>query len=175
MDAGDSPMNLSQLLEASEYPGPCREVWVWLSEVCGRRGPHFCWVMHRQYAGGYRWKALSESHMAHQAGEECVYSWIDGGAASPSWSPTALWCWQEMVLGTFCWPCFPHVGTRFPPDWSCNSSSPFSSQCPWTTWPHALICLGHVLAYSFGPRKRNDSALFTLNSDLFRQRVMWSP
>lgn len=30
-----------------------------------------------------------------------VNSSVDGCPAGPLWSPTALWCWQEMVLGSF--------------------------------------------------------------------------
>lgn len=96
-----------------------------------------------------------------------VYSWIDGWAAGPISSLTALCCWQEMVLGSFCWshflPCSPRF--LFLPSPSC-SSSPFSSQCTLASWPHALICLGHVLPYSCGPSIMNNSVIFTLNRDL---------
>lgn len=147
-----------------------------LSKVCGRRGPHFCWVMRWQYAGRYRWKALPESHMAHQAGEKWVSLELMEGlpvlAGPPQLSALVL---ARNGVGHFLLTLLSSCSPGSLLNWSCSFSSSFSSQCTWTMWPYALICLGHVLAYSFGPRKRNGSALFTLNSDLFRHWVMWSP
>lgn len=49
-------------------------------------------------------------------------------------------------------------------------SIPFPLSQPntlWPRWPHALICLGHVLSCTLGPSIMNNNALFILNSDAF--------
>lgn len=144
---------------------------MWFSKVCGRRGPHFCWVIPRQYAGGFRGRLSQRATwLIRQVRSGFTLELMEGlpvPAGPPQLSALVL---ARNGVGRFLLTLPSSCSTRFPPDRSCSSSSPFSSQ-----WPHAPMCLGHALAYSFGPRKRNDSGLFTLSSDLFRHGVMWSP
>lgn len=158
----DLPLSASGLLVVLGYwkkVYPCEDVWIWLSKVCGRRGHHFCWIAYRQNAGRYRQKPPlphTEGHVAHQAGDKwgLLLGWWmgcqsqlvvlarNGVGLFPLILLSSMWC-----SGATCLP-RPVPLPLSPPS------------APQLGGPHSLICLGHILTCSFGPRIMNNNAPF---------------